>query len=259
VDELDDKIAGKRIPDHTHEKHRLLLHDERCIVIATADKLYREVRTQRSCNCALVTNGVDLEHFARRFSAADMPPELQLIVKGGRKIIGYFGALASWVDYELILNIVRQRPDFEVVLIGFDYDGSSEPYRLEQEPRIHVLGPVDYSALPRYAYWLDVATIPFRINAITESTSPIKLFEYMALGKPIVTTALPECRKYRSVLVAEDGDDFLAKLDLALSLREDEAYRTVLWQEAQQNRWEEKAAQIATLIRQNLAATGQVG
>jgi glycosyltransferase involved in cell wall biosynthesis len=255
VDELDDKIAGFRIPDYAHAKHRLILEDERCIVVATADRLYREVLACRSGNCALVTNGVDYGHFNVARDPETIPAPLRMAIAAGKPIIGYMGALASWFDYGLVARIARERPDYTVVLIGFDYDGTLAHHQLDKLPNLIFTGPVPYQQLPRYACWFDVATIPFLLNEITASTSPVKLFEYMALGQPIVTTALPECRKYRSVLVAEDHDDFLFKLDLALSLRNDEACRTVMRQEALANTWEAKAAQIAALIRQNLMAT----
>jgi len=223
------------------------------MVVTTADKLYRDAQAHRTRNFTLVTNGVEFEHFSRSFSDNDMPDELRPIIKGRRKIIGYFGALASWFDYELVLKVVRERPDYEVVLIGFDYDGSSQPYHLDKEPRIHVIGPVNYRNLPRYACWFDVATIPFMINDITESTSPIKLFEYMALGKPIVTTDMPECRKYGSVHVAKSHDEFIVALDNALLTRDDPEYLALLKQEALENTWMAKAENIADLIRANLS------
>ena len=253
IDEISHKVSGFTIPAHTFEKHNNILRDERCMVIATADKLYQEVLRYRSSNCALVTNGVDFDHFSREFQYDALPGILKELVAVGRPIIGYFGALASWFDYDLLLRVARQRPDYQILLIGWDYDTSLGQYDLQQCSNITVIGPVPYEDLPRYAYWFDVAVIPFKINEITESTSPIKVFEYMALGKPIVTTAMPECRKYRSVLIGEDGDDFIAKLDLALTLRKDEAYLTLLKMEAKENTWEKKAGVIADLIRQNLA------
>lgn len=252
LDEIHDQISGLGVPAATYARHEAILRDERCMVIATADKLYRDVAAHRKGNFALVTNGVEFEHFSRARDAADMPEVFRQIRKGSRKIIGYFGALASWFDYELVLKIVRERPEYEVVLIGFDFDGSSAPYRLEAEARIHLTGPINYRELPRYAHWFDVATIPFRINEITESTSPIKLFEYMALGKPIVTTDMPECRKYKSVFLARTHDEFIEALDQALVMVDDPQYLAVLHQEALENTWQAKAETIAGLIRKNL-------
>jgi len=253
LDEIHDQISGLGVPESTYVRHAAILQDERCMVVATADKLYRDVQAHRNRNFSLVTNGVEFAHFSRKFSEHEMPAVLRPLVSGGRKVIGYFGALASWFDYELVVKVVRERPDYEVVLIGFDFDGSSLPYHLDKEPRIHVIGPINYRDLPRYACWFDVATIPFRINDITESTSPIKLFEYMAMGKPIVTTDMPECRKYKSVLVAKSHEGFIKALDSALLKSDDPEYLAQLKQEALENTWEAKAGVIANLIRENLS------
>jgi hypothetical protein len=110
------------------------------------------------------------------------------------------------------------------------------------------MGPIDYTKLPRYACHFTVATIPFVMNEITESTSPIKLFEYMAMGHPIVTTGMPECRKYRSVLIGENHADFIRKVDRAIGLRSDPAYLDTLKAEALANTWESKARDIYELI-----------
>lgn len=258
IDEIHSQISCLGVPESTYIRHEAILKDERCMVIATADKLYRDVQAHRNRNFALVTNGVEYEHFSRRFSDAEMPAQLRPVVAGGRKIIGYFGALASWFDYELVLRVARERPGYEVVLIGYDYDGSCVAYGLDKEPRIHFIGPVSYADLPRYACWFDVATIPFRINEITESTSPIKLFEYMALGKPIVTTDMPECRKYRSTLVAKSHDDFIRLLDVAIGLRSDQAYCSLLQEESMANTWAAKAGVLAGLIRDNLGLSSSM-
>ena len=95
--------------------------------------------------------------------------------------------------------------------------------------------------MQNYASRIDVLTIPFLINDITKATSPVKLFEYMALNKPIVTTDMDECRKYESVLIGHDHDEFLAQLDRALELRSDPQYLELLDREALANTWKEKA------------------
>ena len=98
--------------------------------------------------------------------------------------------------------------------------------------------------MQNYAAKMDVLTIPFLINEITKATSPVKLFEYMALNKPIVTTDMDECRKYQSVLIGHDHKEFEAKLDEALGKRSDKAYIELLDREALENTWEEKAKAI---------------
>jgi len=229
-------------------RHVDVLKDESITVVATAQKLFSEVLGHRLRNCLLVTNGVDYGHFAKTFTREQMPLPLRPLVDSGRPIIGYFGALASWFDYDLVIMLAKERPDYSILLIGWNYDGSLASFPLDRYPNITVVGPIDYRDLPGYACWFDVATIPFRINAVTESTSPIKLFEYMAMGKPIVTTGIPECRKYHSVLIGENHAGFISQVDTALQLRGDAAYMALLKQEALENTWKSKAMAIKGLI-----------
>ncbi|MFN8626313.1 MAG: glycosyltransferase [Candidatus Binatia bacterium] len=253
IDHIHAAVSGRAIPDVTRTRHHALLADETIVCIATADQLLSEVKAVRGRNFALVTNGVDIEHFASGADRSQPPPdEIRAIVDRGRPIIGYFGAFASWFDYALVEHAARERPQYEWLLIGVDYDGSIDRSNLRRLRNVTLLGPIAYRVLPRYAAYFDIATIPFVRNEITLSTSPIKLFEYMALGKPIVTTDLPECRKYRSCLVARSHGEFLQLLDKALEMRTNPAYLTALRADAEANSWAGKARDIATLLRENL-------
>jgi len=249
IDEIHEDISGRPIPVHVLNKHDALLRDERVICVASAQKLYDEVKRRRKKNYVLVTNGVEYEHFTIKREESELPPVIAPVMRKRKPVIGYFGALAKWVDYGLVVALAEARPEYEILLIGWDYDRSIRKWALDKHDNITVLGPVNYEILPTYACWFDVSIIPFRINAVTESTSPIKLFEYMALGHPIVTTDLPESRKYHSVLIGRSEIEFIESIDMALSMREKESYLSVLRKEAMENTWQEKARQVATLIR----------
>ncbi len=248
IDEISAEISGHAIPEKLYKKHINILKDERCIVIPSATKLENDVKKYRSKNFKLVTNGVEIEHFAQKIDIQSYPEEIKAVVNRNKPVIGYFGAFASWFDYELVLRLAIEREDLEIVLLGVDYDGSIKKYQLEKYDNITVLGPIPYTDLPRYAACFDVSTIPFVINDITESTSPIKLFEYMAMGRPIVKTDMPECRKYTSVLIGKNHDEFIAQIEKALSLREDKSYLSILEKEAYENSWESKAKDIAEML-----------
>ena len=186
-------------------------------------------------------NGVMYDHWTKTYKREEAPEKIKLIMDKGNPIIGYYGALAKWFDYDLLKKISKERPNYEIVLIGFVYDRSMQDSRIERLPNVHYLGIVDYQNLCSYAYWLDVLTIPFLLNDITESTSPVKLFEYMALNKPIVTTDMRECRKYESVMIGKSHDEFIELLDKALKMEKTDPYFQLLKKEALENTWEMKA------------------
>ena len=114
---------------------------------------------------------------------------------------------------------------------------------------LYFLGPRDYHVLKYYARASDVLVIPFKISDITRSTNPVKVFEYMALHKPIVTTDMNECHKYASIMIGENHEDFLNKLDRAMELRQDPEYLALLDREARENDWSFKARAIVDMIR----------
>lgn len=248
IDEISEKISGREIPQFVLDRHeRLLKDEEHCFVIATADKLYKDVAKHRRKNFKLVTNGVVYEHF--RDIENMIPKEMQGVVSMNKPIIGYYGALASWFDYELLKGVAREREDWNFVLIGWDYDGSFKKSGLDGLGNVFVVPPVDYHRLPLYAQWFDVCMIPFQINDVTKSTSPVKLFEYMALGKPIVTTSMPECKKYKSVIIADNEiKDFVKRVEEGLRKREDGKYLELLKEEALENTWEKKAEEMRNMI-----------
>jgi glycosyltransferase involved in cell wall biosynthesis len=247
IDEIHEAITGD-VPKSVIERHKRILGNEAFFVVATTDKLYQEVSRFRTKRYALVTNGVDIDHFRKEMSVNNVPKEIVPIVNKRKPIIGYYGSLSNGLDHELVMKLCQKRPDYEILLIGYRYEKSLARYDFRQYSNLSIIGPVDYRRLPEYACWFDVATIPFKLNEITESTSPMKLFEYMAMGHPIVTTDMPECRKYKSVLIGEDHEDFIRKVEKALTLKQDKDYGKLLKKEAMENSWESKVRLITELL-----------
>ncbi len=120
---------------------------------------------------------------------------------------------------------------------------------IKNEKNIYFLGPRDYSVLKNYASKCDIMIIPFKINNITKATNPVKAFEYMALHKPIVTTDMNECRKYKSILIGKTYEEFIDKLEIALKQKKDKKYNDLLDKEAKENDWSMKAKLIIDLIK----------
>lgn len=254
IDEISDDITGK-VPRGTFERHRELLKDVNVSVVATADKLYNEVLEIRGCevNCLNSGNGVDLRHFRIETDDSKIPMAVRQIIRTGKPIIGYFGAIANWFDFGLIEYAARQRKDYEFMMIGPNY-GSHDLNcltELKEIKNLHFVGTIEYQKLPHVAAHFTVATIPFKLNEITESTSPIKLFEYMAMGKPVVTTAMRECFKYPVVRIAKDKEDYVAALDEAVFRSKDEQFLTEIAEVAEHNSWMKKAQEISELLGLN--------
>jgi GT2 family glycosyltransferase len=131
-------------------------------------------------------------------------------------MVGYYGAIADWFDVDLVTHLAQRRPEYTFVLLGgvFDVDVSG----LRALPNVRLLGQQPYERMPEYLYHFDACILPFKLNPITEATDPVKLYEYLSGGKPVVSVALPELKPYREYLyIAENKDDFVAKLDAALT------------------------------------------
>ena len=237
VDDLDPALSAARVYKKLLKKHEYMT-SRKVKTVCTATRLYESVKDLTPAE--LITNGCDYEHFKSR-EGIKRPDEMERFA--GKKVIGYYGAVAEWMDYDLLRRI-SDSGEYEIVLLGISYDGSFEASGLAENDHIHFLGKKSYDELPSYAAFFDVCVIPFRKCDLTESTSPVKLFEYMAAEKPIVTTDLAECRKYKSVFCAKSHDEFLEKLKEAYDSRDNEEYRALLRQEAAVNTWESKCSQI---------------
>jgi polysaccharide pyruvyl transferase CsaB len=228
--------------DELDEWHQRALA-EADVIAASAMDLLNDVRQQRE-DAVLVANGVDYEHFA---GSSDRPSDLN-VVPAGAPIVGYYGALAEWFDYDLVGEAARRLTDFHFVLIGPDYDGTASTHPTLALPNVHWLGTRPYAELPGYLAAFTVATIPFIVNDVTHAVSPLKLFEYMAGGKPVVTPPLRECSRYRAVQIGEGVDGFVAEILNAVELGADPSHVELLRRTAQANTWDARARTIIEAV-----------
>lgn len=211
------------------------------LLVVTAQRLYDKWRSfQRPV--VLARNAADYDFYAMHCR----PNELLHGVK--HPLIGYYGAIADWFDVALLAEIARLRPDYTFILLGgvFDVDVSA----LQALPNVRLLGQQPYETMPQYLYHFDVCIIPFKINAITEATDPVKLYEYLSGGKPVVAVRLPELEPYRDyVYLAATPADFAAQLDHALtadSPTKREQRKTL----AQEHTWPSRYQLIVAGLRQ---------
>ena len=249
-DYLDEISAFNGDTQELIRSHRCLLR-KADVVTATALLLYEDAKKERA-DTLHIPNGVDIDHFDTQPGLFSPPVDIAALCAIGKPVIGYYGAFANWFDYPLINDLALNRTDLNFLLIGPKHDNSLEASRLLRLANVHYLGPKPYSELPTYLACFDVAILPFIINQVTQSTSPIKLFEYFAGGKPVVSTPLREVMQYEEVAIGKDSQEFAEKIDKALSIKNDLEFTSKLKKIAQENTWEIQAERILQIMEQKL-------
>ena len=242
IDDLDVFEYDRAFLERTHERALKEAH----VVASVARRLHERAVAVRP-DALYLPNGVEYEHFAinakENFEDSDLEP---LWVRG-KPLAGYYGAFADWFDYEMLDEVAGLRRDWNFLLIGPMYDNSlrERGRRLLKRSNVRWIGPRDYKDLPGYLQLFTVATIPFVINDITLATSPLKLFEYFAGGKPVISSAMPECEAFSEVHIARTADEFSAALDRARMEEGDRQFRERLRNLGRENSW---AARVQAVL-----------
>lgn len=178
----------------------------------TAEQLEATLRT-RGVRSPLIRipNGVDYEWFQERSDQGDVPGDLAAIPA---PIAGYVGVLRAWFDYELIGRLAAGMRDISFVIVGpLDIRGKIKD--LLDLPNLFWLGRREYQDIPLFVRAFDVCLIPFTGSSISMTTNPVKVFEYFALGKPVVSSPLRELRGYANegiLRVAEGEREFASAI-----------------------------------------------
>lgn len=237
-DYLDDlTVSAEEVDKEKIKEHEYFLKNSK-IVMATADALVDDAK-KFAKNIIQIPNAANYEDFHLK-KAPVAPRDLQPILKKKRPIIGFYGALFKWFDYDLLKKLANNNPEWEFVLVGPDYDRSLHGHDLDTFKNIHWLGIKKHEELSVYLYYFDVAIIPFIVDRVTSATSPVKIFEYMAGGKPIVATDLRECHKYKCIFIGENHADFESQIKKAIIEGKKAGYQRLEDKEAKENTWENR-------------------
>jgi hypothetical protein len=221
------------------------------LIIASATALCEKIAKLRS-DCFYVPNASDFEHFNKATKILERPADIETL---NRPIVGFIGAVFDWIDVDLLCKIAQSHPDYSVLLVGPVNSGLD---KLKRFPNIVMVGAKDYQILPNYLAFMDVCLVPFKINKLTVASNPIKIYEYLAAGKPVVSTALPELQKSASrvVLVGKDHDDFIQKVELTIEQAKGPDGRSALTDRiefARDNSWGKRVELIEKLLRNLMA------
>ncbi len=205
------------------------------MVVVTSDALKKRVLKMND-NIVVAKNAVELNHFINL-------PKSNVLKKLKKPIIGYYGAISTWFDFEIIKYCAKKYSSYNFILIGKVCDGL-DINELKQMPNVHFLGEKDYKDIPKYLYFFDVCLIPFKIIPLTLATNPVKFFEYIASGKPVVSVNLPELKEYGDICyLSKNKKKFAENIKLALN-ESDNDIKLKRIEVAKQNTWEKKTSII---------------
>lgn len=181
--------------------HECALLSAADLTVTTSLWLDNEVADKTSRH-VLIRNATEFEHFAK------IPVDIYKEPLS-RRVIGYYGAIAEWFDVDLIVQVAKAFPECAVVLIGADTIGAQK--KLAGCKNVSFLGEIPYKDLPRYAHAFDVCLLPFKVIPLTLATNPVKVYEYLSMGKPVVSTSLPEVREMGAVCaVGNNASEFVS-------------------------------------------------
>ena len=214
-DAMDELSKFKFAPEHLLTLEQELL-DRSDIVFTGGSSLY-EAKKDRHHNVHCFPSSVDRAHFAKARARQFDPADQEDLP---RPRLGFYGVIDERFDIDLLDKVAQMRPNWSFVMVGPVVKISEED--LPRRPNIHYLGGKTYDELPAYLSGWDVALMPFAMNESTQFISPTKTPEYLAGGKPVVSTPIKDVvRTYghlEGVKIASNADEFIAACEAALEL-----------------------------------------
>jgi UDP-galactopyranose mutase len=250
---MDELSLFKGAPAKLQELEKELIH--RADLIFTGGQTLYESKRNGHDNVYLFPSSIDAPHFEQaRKKQAD--PEDQVNIPHPR--LGFFGVIDERMDLDLLGKLAEARPDWHLVMLG-------PVVKIEQEnlpnlPNIHYLGMKTYEQLPQYLAGWDIALLPFALNDSTRFISPTKIPEYLAGGKPVVSTPIRDVinpyGKQNLVSIAATAEEFVKAIEQILHMKKEQAasWLTKVDQQLSQNSWNYTWERMMTLIESSIAA-----
>jgi glycosyltransferase involved in cell wall biosynthesis len=224
------------------------------LVITTSENL-RRARESLNPHIHTVFNAADVEIFNRALDP-DLPlPEDLSVIPAPR--LGVVGLHDSRLDQEALEVLAKADPGWHIVLIGPVKPGQVDEARLRRQPNIHFLGEKPRAALPAYLKGMAVALVPYRTNELTRNIFPLKLFEYLAAGLPVVVGGLPELRRFAGTIGVADGPQDYPGLVRSAIAEDGLEKRAARVAQAAENTWDHRVEEISGLVEQALVRSGR--
>ena len=220
-------------------------------LVFTSAQLLKERLLHENSRTYLIPNGVD-EEFIFEGSEIPRPNDMP-----SGKIVGYHGVIADWFDFDLMYDVAKKLDDKKVVLLGrrFVSFNKEKFKKLTSLPNVEYLGEKPYHELLKYVAHFDVGIIPRISSAFTKAINPKKFYEYLACGKPVVSTMMPELERYEEEGIlkrAIDSDSFFDSLLQMIESGNDPNFKKKRLDLAKENSWQKRFEEIDKLIQERI-------
>jgi len=225
------------------------------LVIVTSPALL-EAKRPFNPHTYLVRNGVDYAAF--NAALADPSPPPSDIASLPEPVIGFVGVINEKIDLRLLRDVAQAHPEWSLALVGpVTLRFHREQLAWLDLPNVHFLGFKPVEQLPRYMAACQVCLMPYKVNEWTRHIDPLKMYEYLASGRPVVSTDIPSARDFAPPLrIAHDVSGFVGEIEAAL-VETDDAQREEFRQLAAQHTWEARVEELSAHIEAALARTAK--
>ncbi|WP_431494525.1 glycosyltransferase [Pseudomonas brassicacearum] len=210
------------------------------LLVATSDWIEQHGKRENR-NVEVIRNACEFSFFSQRPDKVYRDP-------ANRKIIGYYGVIAEWFDLDLVKQVAQAFPKHLILLIGSDTVQAKKYFKAC--PNVVLEGEVPYASLPYYLYAMDVCLLPFKVMPLTLATNPVKVYEYLSAGKPVVSVKLPELNQFgKLVWAVEEPTEFISAIRDVLDVAP-EASATLKARQsfARGQTWQHRAASLRKAI-----------
>lgn len=220
----------------------------RADIVFVGGKNLADKKREQHNNVHFFGCGVEYQHFSQAQQQGDVPADIKDLP---RPIIGWFGVIDERMNYELLAKMARLRPEWSFVLVGPVV--KVDPASLPQAANIHWVGQREYRELPLYCRGYDVCMMPFALNESTRYINPTKALEYLATGRPVISTPVQDvvAQYQETIAIAGTAEEFIAEIESALANKSERIDRGI--ERAKACSWEATVAQMNQLIKDTQA------
>lgn len=241
---MDELTLFKGAPEHLIAQEKYLMAN--ADIVFTGGKSLYESKKQHHGNVYCFPSSVDQNHFAQALNGIAVPEDVANLQA---PVVGYFGVIDERIDLNLLHETAKKLPNVSFVMIG--PLAKIEPSDLPREDNIYYLGMRSYNELPNYLKGFDIAMMPFAINDATKYISPTKTLEYMAAGKPIISTKITDVVRDYSICVnlIETPDEFCEAITYLFDKRDQLSLEMEYYDILQNTSWDVTAEKMKSIIK----------